>query len=98
VDNARSATVVENRRRVLTGSPDPSERLQEVIMSSVNPVGPQPGEDFDDAPIDDELLITDSDELVDDDFAGDDEFVDDADKLDDSRFEVARGDGPVLDD
>ncbi|WP_188509304.1 hypothetical protein [Conyzicola nivalis] len=68
-------------------------------MSSMYPVGlPSSGDPFSDMPIVDEQLITDRDELVDDDFAGDDEFVDDADKLDDSHIDVARGDGPVLDD
>jgi hypothetical protein len=43
-------------------------------------------------------VITDREELVEEDFAGEDEIIDDADRLDDSRIDVARGDGPVLDD
>jgi hypothetical protein len=56
------------------------------------------GDGSDEEPIVDELVITDREELLEEDFAGDDEIVDDADRLNDSRIDVARGDGPVLDD
>jgi hypothetical protein len=68
-------------------------------MSGTYSGGQSAGSDAsDEEPIVDELVITDREELVEEDFAGDDEIVDDADRLDDSRIDVARGDGPVIDD
>ena len=62
-------------------------------MSDIYPVGlPSSGDPFSDMPIIDEEAVTERD------FEVDDEFVDDDDALADEEIDIARGDGPVLDE
>jgi hypothetical protein len=66
---------------------------QEVLMSDPYPAGlPSSGDPFSDMPIIDEEAITERDEQF------DDEFVDDEDAIADDEIDIARGDGPILDD
>jgi hypothetical protein len=65
----------------------------EALMSDIYPVGlPSSGDPFSDMPIIDDEEITERDEEF------DDEFVDDEDAIADDDLEVARGDGPILDE
>ena len=62
-------------------------------MSDIYPVGlPSSGDPFSDMPIIDDETITERDEEL------DDEFVDDEDAIADDEIDIARGDGPVLDE
>ena len=62
-------------------------------MSDIYHVGlPSSGDPFSDMPIIDEEAVTERD------FEVDDEFVDDDDALADEEIDIARGDGPVLDE
>jgi hypothetical protein len=96
VENLVCRTVVENERRVLTGTPPPARTCsRRTAMSSIYPIGlPSSGDPFSDMPIVDEELITERDEMEDDEFVDDDDALDD----DDIDIDIARGDGPVLDE
>jgi hypothetical protein len=62
-------------------------------MSDIYPVGlPSSGDPFSDMPIVDDETIAERDEELDDD------FVDDEDAIADEEIDIARGDGPILDD